>query len=261
MERTKSRIDEIKKNGYDLNFDTPFAFALEIFKKIVVHAGVVMLVFIMITIGICLAALFYFIGIDKFSNPAEPFDPTQLSALHLFAFATCSILYTVLTGVVTAGIIKMAHCAHIGKDFSFATAFDYFNSKYLTDITSVFFVVSVINFCQSFLLTYFGLVYIGYFVSFIIGIFTFLMVPLIIFGNLKAFDAIIGSSIIVSKNFFMILLLIIVAYILAFAGMIACCVGMFFTIPFISAMQYSIYVNSIGIDMDEQTPQITDREF
>ena len=220
-----------------------------------------MLVFIMITIGIGVAALFYFIGIDRFSNPAEPFDPTQLSGLHLFVFAACSILYTVLTGVLTAGIIKMAHCAHIGKDFSFGTAFDYFNSKYFTDIFLVFLIVSVVNFCQSFLLTYFGLTYIGYFISFIIGIFTFLMIPLIIFGNLKAIDAIYGSSVVVSKNFFMVLLLIIVAYLLAFAGMIACCVGMFFTLPFVSAMQYSLFINSIGIESDEETPQITDREF
>ena len=86
----------------------------------------------------------------------------------------------------------------------------------------------------------------------IVVVFTFLVIPLIIFGNLKVAEAIKGSIIIVSKQFFILLGLIIVAVIMAILGLIGFCIGIFFTIPFIYSMYYTIYKDSIGFDEEAE---------
>jgi hypothetical protein len=98
------------------------------------------------------------------------------------------------------------------------------------------------------LLESFGIRFLGIIITYVIAIFTFLVIPLIIFGNLKAIEAIKGSCTIVAKQFFVILGLIIVSYIMALLGLIGFCIGIFFTLPFIYSMYYSIYKDSIGFD-------------
>src|SRR5690606_40575653 len=93
-------------------------------------------------------------------------------------------------------------------------------------------------------------------INMIISIFTVLTVPLIIFSDLKALDAIGASFDITVKSYFWILLLIVVSGILACVGLIAFCIGIFFTLPFVYAMYYSIYANSVGIADDSEFDQI-----
>jgi len=101
----------------------------------------------------------------------------------------------------------------------------------------------------------FGIRFLGVILTYTISFFTFLVIPLIIFGNLKVAEAIKGSFIIVSKQFFILLGLLIVAVIMAMLGLIGFCIGIFFTIPFIYSMYYAIYKDNIGFD-DEVEVQI-----
>jgi uncharacterized membrane protein len=81
---------------------------------------------------------------------------------------------------------------------------------------------------------------------------TFMVIPLIIFGNLKAMEAIEGSMIIVSKQFFILFALMIVSALFMMLGIFGFCIGIFFTFPFLHSMQFCIYNEIIGAD----TPQI-----
>jgi uncharacterized membrane protein len=85
---------------------------------------------------------------------------------------------------------------------------------------------------------------------------TILTLPLIIFGNLKAIDAIQSSFTIVLKQPVTLILLVLVAYIGSFVGLIGCCIGIFFTIPFIYSTQYAVYCAIVGIDSKTELEEI-----
>ena len=84
--------------------------------------------------------------------------------------------------------------------------------------------------------------------SFIIGIYTTLAIPLIIFGKQKAMEAIQASISISSKQFFTIFLLLLVAFFGSLVGLIGFCIGVLFTVPFNISMQYAIYDVIIGTE-------------
>jgi uncharacterized membrane protein len=89
---------------------------------------------------------------------------------------------------------------------------------------------------------------ITYFISFI----TILSVPLIIFGDLKAIEAIKYSILIVFKQPIVILGLVIVAIIASLVGFLGCCIGVFFTLPFVYSTNYAIYFEIVGIDSTQE---------
>ena len=91
-----------------------------------------------------------------------------------------------------------------------------------------------------------GFQWLGIVMSLSISVLTFLTLPLIIFGDLKAMEAIEGSILIVSKQFLILFALIIVATIFICLGLFGFCIGIFFTIPFIYAMYYTIYREIFG---------------
>ena len=149
----------------------------------------------------------------------------------------------------------MAHCADSGTDFSLGTVFDYYSSPYFKQLFIATGLIALISTGITSLFESFGIRFLGVILTYTISFFTFLVIPLIIFGNLKVAEAIKGSIIIVSKQFFILLGLLIVAVIMAILGLIGFCIGIFFTIPFIYSMYYTIYKDSIGFD-DEVEAQI-----
>ena len=76
----------------------------------------------------------------------------------------------------------------------------------------------------------------------------------------NAMDAILGSVTVVGKNALMVVGLLLVSYLFAMAGMIALCIGIFFTVPFLYAMIYSIYKTAIGFSTDTQDEPIIKSE-
>ena len=89
-------------------------------------------------------------------------------------------------------------------------------------------------------------------VSVTIGLFTILMIPLIIFGKLKAVEAIQASILVVSKQPIVILGLLVIGVIASLVGLIGCCIGIVFTIPFMYSLYYVIYSEIIGFDPENE---------
>jgi len=77
------------------------------------------------------------------------------------------------------------------------------------------------------------------------------MAPLIIFGKLTAIEAINASILTVSKQPLLILALAIVGYIATMVGFIGCCIGIFFTIPFMYSLYYALYAEIIGFPVKD----------
>ena len=246
MQTTKETIAAIKANGYELDFSTVFTKAFENYKKIALNAGIAIL---LLGLLISFLALFLFIGLygmTTFGNLVDGFIVADLSITWLFLYMAAMIFFGALIGPFYAGLIKMAQSAEKDRYFSVATAFTYYQSSYFANIFITVLLVSVFSVAFSLGLKWAGYQWLGVLLSLALSLLSFLSIPLIIFGGLKPVEAIEGSIIIVSKQIFLLLGLLIVSYLFVMLGIFAFCIGIFFTMPFVYSMYYIIYTETIG---------------
>lgn len=261
MNLKKERIEEILRNGYQLDFANVFNKAFENYKKIALYAGLMIFVFTVILMTIAASMTISLFGIAALSQ--ESFQELNvnlesLSGLNLIIYVGASILFSSLTSPLTAGLIKMAYCAERDEEFHVSTVFSYYTAKYFSQIFTATFLILLVSNGLSIAFNYSGIILVGTMISYAISFFTMLTIPLIIFSDLNALDAIKYSFSIVLKQPLILLALIIVAIIGAMVGFIGCCIGVFFTLPFMYSMHYAMYDEIIGFDNEEEieTPNL-----
>lgn len=253
MKSIANRIEEIKRNGYQLDFDAVINRAFENYKKIALYAGLMLFVFFVFFGLIAVTTLISFFGIDHL-NPEniQQYSPENLTGVPLLIYIGVNMLLSILLAPFLAGFYKMADCAKKDIEFHVSTMFEYYKSPYLIEIGIATFVLLLFNTGLSMLLETNGYVFIGAIIGALISFFSFLTVPLIVFGKLGAITAIKSSFIIVSKKPLALLALVIIALIGALVGFIGCCIGIFFTIPFLYSMYYTAYNEIIGQESDSE---------
>jgi hypothetical protein len=252
--RLTNRIEEIKANGYQLDFGNVFNMAFENYKKIALYAGLMIFVFaVILTVTIAALTLSFFgtETLTEFMKP-ENLRPENISGNFLLAYIAISILITCLLSPFPAGLIKMAHCAEKDEEFHVSTVFEFYKAPYFKELFIATFIISIGSTGLSSLLDYYGIQFIGAIITIVVSFFTFMTIPLIIFSDLKAVDAITTSFTIISKQPMVLLGLILVAGIGSLVGFIGCCIGIFFTIPFIYSMYYAIYRSIIGFESESE---------
>lgn len=253
MNRTQQRIEEINKIGYQLDFSNVFNHAFENYKKIALYAGSILLIFYFVLAIFGSSIVISLFGIGSLTKESiENLQHLKLSGNFLIIYMTSMILLAVFIAPFTAGFLKMADCADKDKEFNVATIFYYYKLPYLTNIIGATFIISVISIAISIATEMINLSIYGTVISLLISLFTYLTIPLIVFGNFNAIDAIKTSFMLVSKQPLILIGLLIVAGIAAMVGFIGCCIGVVFTLPFIYSMTYAIYCAIIGVDaLDE----------
>ncbi|WP_235831754.1 DUF2189 domain-containing protein [Flavobacterium rhamnosiphilum] len=247
---TQDRIEEIKKNGYTLDFGNVFNHAFENYKKIALYSGLILFVgIILISILLAIIALSIFDSetvLEKLK--AENLQPENLSLNSMLIFSGVTILITCLLSPFTAGLIKMAYCAERDEEFHVSTMFEYYKAPYFKELFIAILLISLLSTGIPELLDYAQIPFVGFLITILTTFFTFLTIPLIIFGNLKAVEAIQASVLIVSKQPIVLLGLFVIGIIATFVGLIGCCIGIVFTIPFMYSLYYAIYSEIIGFD-------------
>jgi MFS family permease len=253
MKTTIEKIEAIKKNGYQLDFANVFNHTFENYKKIALYAGLMILVF-SILMGIVVAGVVIVtFGVSFLNQHAiENFKPENLSVSFIAIYILTMIIISCLVSPFVAGLIKMAHCAEKDEEFHVSTAFEYYKAPYLKEIITATLLIALFGSGLPAILDFVGIKFVGTLITMIVSFLTFLTIPLIIFGDLKAVDAIKSSVIIVSKQPLVLIGLLIVGTIASMVGFIGCCIGVFFTIPFMYSMYYAIYTAIIGIDSETE---------
>ncbi len=264
MQNTKTQKEQIEKiisNGYQLDFGTVFEQAFENYKKIAIYAGLMLLVFWILVSIVAAAGLISYIGIEhieEFGNKMKQLSAIKVMPLDIAIPLNASLLLiSALTNPFMAGFLKMADCGEKGEEFHVSTMFSYYKSPYFSTIFISVFIIGLINTGLAMLLQYAGLNFVGTVTSLLISFLTFLTIPLIIFSNLNAIDAIKSSILIVSKQPLILLGLMIVAGIGAVLGIFGLCIGIFFTISFMYSMTYVIYKNIVGTDNFSEIDEIS----
>ncbi len=260
MTSIQSRIEEIKSNGYQLDFGTVFEHAFQNYKKIALYAGLLFFVFT-IVLGLSVSmGLVSYIGVKnmgEFNTKLQHFSSLKVVPTNILLPLNAGlILFSSLLAPFIAGFFKMADCGEKGEEFHVSTMFSFYKASYFWNIFISTLFISFLSSGLSILLELSGIEMIGTLISLTISFLTFLTIPLIIFGNLNAIDAIKSSIIIVSKQPIVLLGLLVVAIIAACIGLFALCIGMFFTYPFIYSMYYAIYSSIIGVEAEDELEKL-----
>ena len=262
----------IAENGYELDFSNVFNQAFDNYKKIALLVGAIILILVIGFTIIFGGIAGVFIGIGSYTELLTGMNPASQSTVGILITFIASVIGAALFAPLTAGIIKIAHLAEINEEFSFSNAFDYYKSEFFKEI---FIATCIISSIGSALSTLINLLKSAEIVSItdiilslsagvisgLISFLTFLTVPSIIFGEFKAIPAIKASILLVSKNWLLILVLLIVGFIFSLLGIIGFCIGIFFTLPFFYSLQYIIYRTALPITVNSEIDEIGNSEF
>ena len=267
MNQTLQKIDEIKKHGYHLDLGETITQTFENYKKIALLAGAVLLLMVILLGIIVGGGVGLIFGAASLTESFTDISTTGTSSSMMLMLLVGSVIGYALIAPLYAGIIQMAHNAEIGDDFDFGTAFTHYKS---THFKNIFLATALITLFTAGISTVLDLVHlysgdptapnllslIGALINILTSIFTVLTVPAIIFGNLNATQAIGASITLVTKKFWVILLLLIIFGIFSAIGVIALCIGVFFTLPVIYSLQYIIYRNAIPMEDKNELDEI-----
>ncbi|KQB39554.1 hypothetical protein [Flavobacterium aquidurense] len=257
MKSTLDQIKDIKNHGYTLDFSTVFNNAFENYKKIALYAGLILLVFSIVFGIIAYSILAAIYGIDKLSNPEFFNIQTQhLSQIKLVYYVVGTALFSAILSPFAAGFLKMAECADKDEEFNVSTIFTYYKTSHFFQIFIATLLISLFGGIISTFLETQKLNNLGLLISLAISYFTFLTIPLIVFGNLKAITAIQSSFIIISKQPFVLLGLMITIIVALLVGFLALFIGILFTVPLSYSMTYAIYYAIFKNDKEDPIDSI-----
>ncbi len=250
----KKRIEEIKLQGYNIDFGDVFNQTIENYKKIAMYGGLVLFIFFVVFI-LGLAGIFSIVlGTEEAITVLKP-ENLKLDNLDLYGLLILSLVSIVIGTLLSpfmAGLLKMAHNADKDEEFHVSTMFHYYKASYFQEIIIVTLVLGILKGAISVAINYAEIPLLGDLLSGIISFFTLLTIPLIVFGNVKAIDAIKNSISIVSKQPFILLGLLVVSFVAVCLGIFGCCIGIFFTLPFAYSMSFIIYKYIIGFPEKEE---------
>lgn len=257
MKSTLDQIEDIKVNGYSLDFSTVFNHAFENYKKIALYAGLILLVFSILAIflfGGLFAAIY---GVQYLNEDFVKGLQSEQTSSSVLAIYSLAIAFTAaLFSPFTAGFLKMAYCADRDEEFNVSTIFSYYASRYFVQLFIAALLISLTSGLISVAFNLAGILFVDTIIALAITVFTSLTIPLIIFGDLNAIDAIKSSIIIVSKQPFTIILLLFVAGVGSAIGFIGCCIGIVFTIPITYSLKYALYSAILNIEEDNTIDSI-----
>lgn len=247
MKTISEKIIDLKKNGFELQFETVFNKAFENYKKIAIYAGLAILVFGFLIILIAGVGVVGFIGAENINPHAmKQLEAKMLQPEYIGYQLIGAIIFSTLFSPISAGFLKMCQAGDKDTEFKMRHFFSFYNWSFFKELIIATFIITLVSTGINSLFTYYKIPFVGNLLSFIIGIYTTLAIPLIIFGKQKAIEAIQASISISSKQFFTIFLLLLVAFFGSLVGLIGFCIGVLFTVPFNISMQYAIYDVIIG---------------
>jgi len=241
MNNKYSKVEKVCNEGYELEFGTVLEKAFSTYKSIAVIGGIGMII-ICIVIGVLYAGIFGAVyGFSDILTSLSSINPDVMTGTSLLYFLLFSVVMAGLMSPISAGFINLAFLADQNKEFGLGTIFGYYKGSYFKELFTAAVIIAFFGTGLNYLFEYFGIKAIGMVITICVSFLTFLTIPLIIFSDLKAFEAITMSIKLVLKQPLVLLGLIIVGGIMACLGIIGFCIGIFFTIPFIYVMYYTIY--------------------
>jgi uncharacterized membrane protein len=248
-----NRIDEKIQKGYELELGQIIDNSFEIFKKIVWTAGlgyflVTIFMLSLIVLGMTFldpSQLDYIKEISQ--DPAFLENNPDIMGYYLVFIIVVGSIFVPLN----AGFLNLCHLAKTNQQFSILNIFDYYKSKHVKDLIIGTLILTIFSTIITTLLDFANLKLVGFVIQMSISLFTILFIPLIIYGNQNFSNAIQKSIKLVVKYPFTILGALVIGIVFAMLGMIAFCIGILFTLPYINCIYYSLYESIVGFEEEK----------
>ncbi len=261
MRTTRERLAEIKAHGYPFDFESTFNRTIAVYKRIALPGGIAFLLFIIVYFIVMsmtaastvdMGRITPDMGFDQMMKEMQ-FQLENQTLQQKLIDAVSRIVMGVLAIPLMAGIMALCRAAETDTDADLGTVFQFYKGPHFSDLFIAALVINLITFTLGFsaqlvLPESSAAAFVLFVAMMVISVLTTLFVPLIIFGDLSPIEAITGSIAVVQKKFGTIFLLLLTSGILALLGLLACCIGIVFTLPLMIACQYAIYQQSVGID-------------
>ncbi len=236
-------MEELNKTKLDIGEQINESF--EIYKKIALMGGLAMTTIYVGVIILSIIALGFFFNMEQIPELLKDLKPEELGLMDQIKFSLGVVLFVALLSPFMAGMLKMARDADNNEEVTFSSIFFYINSPQFIHIVLATTTITILSNGFNLLVKYFVTQppanFIGMIISFTISLFTYLVIPHIIFKNMNFINAIKKSITQITDNLLVVILLIVIAFIFACLGIFAFCFGILFTVPFMSAMNYSIF--------------------
>lgn len=262
MKSTLNQIEDIKKNGYSLDFATVFNHAFENYKKIALYSGLIILVFSIIAVMAFMGIMIAYFGVESMTKEFfEDFENQKFTSIELLIQTVAVAGVAGLTAPFGAGFLKMADCADKDVEFNVSTIFSFYRAPYFGQIFVAAFIPALVGTALANLIESLDILFVGNIISFLVSYFMYFSIPLIIFGKLSAIDALKSSFILVTKNPLNIFAFFIIGLIGSAIGFFACCVGVIFTVVFNSSILYATYFGIFGDQTEDPIDSIGKSDF
>jgi len=254
------RIDERIQKGIKFEFDSFFNTGWKIFKKVfLIIAGAVFIMAVPVLIVYAIMMPFL-MGIGSFSQYMEiikdnPYYMQQLqrSPIYLLKQSLLTVIVALITAPINAGMVKLCRDADKGEELRFGTIFSYYKAPYFGKLLVTVFITTLITSGCGFVFSYIpivgGLLNLG--VILVVYVMLSYVQPLIIFANADIGKAFSLSFRLAGKTFLPVLGFSLLFGLLCGLGILACCIGIFFTVAFIPTCHYLIYKHGVGFPEDE----------
>lgn len=248
MNHINKRLSEIRQNGFELDLGNLINESFENYKKIALLAGLALTIVILTLMIATIYGMSYFVDFENFKQEQFVLDFNTFTPMQIAMYIGASAFFAMFFAPFTAGLIKIAHDVETKDEVSFSNIFDCYKAAYLKDLMLSSFIIALFTSGIAVGFQMLHLEFVGTILNYVIGFLSCLTIPLIVFGRLNAVAAIVNSIMVVTKQPLIIFLALLLAIIGVFLGLIAFCLGIFFTLPYLYSMYYAIYKNSIGFE-------------
>jgi len=256
MENKQLKVEKICMEGYDIEFGTVLENAFNNYKLIAATGGLGMILICIVMVIIYAGVFGAVYGFSDILTSLASMQPELMSGTSLLLLLLFTVVMAGIMSPIYAGFINMAFLADQNKKFGLDTLFSYFKGPYFKELFTASVIIAFFGSGLNYLFDYLGIKFIGLLITIIVSFLTFLTIPLIIFSDIKAIEAITLSAKLVVKQPSILLGLLIVSIVLVCLGIIGLCIGVFFTIPFLYAMYYSIYSAILPFNEESELDEI-----
>lgn len=218
------------------------------FKKSIWVSGVGVFLMLLVIAPITFFAIFTYLGISSMEDFVKNSPTLESDFNYLVMNAAISLVLAAIIAPITAGFYKINHLAKQNKEFGVNNLFEYFKSPYFQPLAVSAILAALYSNIIGLLLNYLNLPFIASLMQAFIALLFIFAIPLIIFENQNALNAMSNSSKIAAKYPFTIILSILFAFIIAMLGVFALCIGLFFTMGYFYTMNYTVYNEIIPIE-------------
>ncbi len=218
------------------------------FKKTIWISGAGIILMLLVVLPITFFSIFTYMGISSMEEFIKNSKTLETDFNYIVMNAIISIVLAAFIAPITAGFYKINHLAKQNKEFGLNNLFDYYKSPYFQPLALSAILAALYSNIIGLLLIYLNLQFVASLMQIFIGFLFVFSIPLIIFENHNALEAMSNSSKIAVKHPFTIILSLLFAGVIAMLGIFAFCIGLFFTLGYFYTMNYTLYNEIIPVE-------------